>query len=83
VEMNHGTCYPLVGKKELDMSITSDQMSSDVGAGSPRVNEEEAWEDYQDYCAAAAALDEALLTGEITPLEDLIRELGLEKECGV
>lgn len=49
----------------------------------PSPRDEEAWEDYQDYCAAAEALEEALKTKEITPLEDFIRELGLEKECGL
>ncbi len=40
-------------------------------------------EDYLDYCAAAEAMDEAVEKGEITPLEDFIKELGLEKDCGV
>jgi hypothetical protein len=40
-------------------------------------------EDYLDYCAAAEAIDEALETGEVTPLEDFIKELGLEKDCGL
>jgi hypothetical protein len=44
-------------------------------------DEDEEWEDYLDCCAAAEAIDEALRTREITPLEDFIRELGLEKEC--
>jgi hypothetical protein len=46
-----------------------------------RTNEEH--EDYLDYCAAAEAIDEALETGEVTPLEDFIKELGLEKDCGL
>jgi hypothetical protein len=37
---------------------------------------DEAREDYLDYCAAAEAIDEALETGEITPLDDFIKELG-------
>ena len=45
--------------------------------------ENEEREDYLDYCAAAEAIDEALETGEITPLEDFIKELGLEKDCGL
>jgi hypothetical protein len=49
----------------------------------PTPDDEEAWDDYLDYCAAAEALVEALQTKEITPLEDFIRELGLEKECGL
>jgi hypothetical protein len=44
--------------------------------------EDEEREDYLDYCAAAEAMDEALETGEITPLEDFINKLGLEKDCG-
>jgi hypothetical protein len=40
-------------------------------------------EDYLDYCAASEAIDEALETGEITSLEDFIKELGLEKDCGL
>ena len=44
-----------------------------------RVEDEER-EDYLDYCAAAEAIDEALETGEITTLEDFIKELGLEKD---
>ena len=40
-------------------------------------------EDYVDYCAAAEAIDEALETVEVTPLEDFIKELGLEKDCGL
>ena len=35
-------------------------------------------EDYLDYCAASGAIDDALETGEITSLEDLVKELGLE-----
>ena len=49
----------------------------------PSPDDNEAWEDYMDYCAASEALDEALQTKEITPIEDFIRELGLEKECGL
>ena len=45
--------------------------------------DDEKREDYLDYCAAAEAIDEALATGEITSLEDFIKELGLEKDCGV
>jgi hypothetical protein len=45
--------------------------------------EDEEREDYLDCCAAAEAIDEALETGEITPLEDFIKELGLEKDCGL
>jgi hypothetical protein len=49
----------------------------------PSPLDEEAWEDYQDYCASAEALEEALQTKEITPLDEYIKELGLEKECGI
>jgi hypothetical protein len=38
-------------------------------------------EDYLDHCAAAEAIDEALETGEVTSLEDFVKELGLEKDC--
>ncbi len=44
--------------------------------------EDDEREDYLDYCAAVKAIDEALETGEITPLEDFIKELGLENDCG-
>jgi hypothetical protein len=45
--------------------------------------EDEEWEDYLDLCAAAKAIDEALETGEIQPFEDFMKELGLEKHCGL
>lgn len=45
--------------------------------------EDEEREDYLDYCAAVEAIDEALETGEITPFEDFIKELGLENDCGL
>jgi hypothetical protein len=44
---------------------------------------EEERQDHLDCCAAAEALDEFLQDREITPLEDFIRELGLEKDLGV
>jgi len=34
-------------------------------------------EDYLDYCAASAALDEAIADGEVTPLEEFAKELGI------
>jgi len=37
--------------------------------------DEEAREDYLDYCAAAEAIDEALETGEMYLFEDVVKEL--------
>lgn len=45
--------------------------------------ENEESEDYLHYCAAAEAIDEALETGEVAHLEDFIKELGLESDCGL
>ncbi|MEW6112646.1 MAG: hypothetical protein AB1664_11005 [Thermodesulfobacteriota bacterium] len=38
-------------------------------------SDEEAREDYLDYCAAAEAIDEALETGEMYLFEDVVKEL--------
>jgi hypothetical protein len=46
------------------------------------VVEDDEREDYLNCCSPAEAIDEALETGEITSLEDFIKELGLEKGCG-
>lgn len=40
--------------------------------------EEEAREDYLDYCAAAEAIEEALETGDITLTKDFAKELGFD-----
>jgi hypothetical protein len=65
------------------MSSTPEPFVAEPEIPIPSPDDEEAWEDYQDYCAAAKGLEEALQTKEITPLEDFINELGLEKECGL
>jgi hypothetical protein len=65
------------------MSSTPEPTQGETELPIPSPDDEEAWEDYMDYCAAAQALEEALQTKEITPLEDFIKELGLEKECGL
>ena len=42
----------------------------------PSPDDEEAWEDYMDYCAAAAALEDALKNpGGIKTLEEFAKEL--------
>lgn len=46
--------------------------------GEPGNSEDEESENYLDHCAAAEAIDEALETGEVAHLEDLIKELRLE-----
>ncbi|MEW6533769.1 MAG: hypothetical protein AB1473_23265 [Thermodesulfobacteriota bacterium] len=40
-----------------------------------RAEDEDAWEDYQDYCMAAEALEEALEEGEVRPFEEFVKEL--------
>jgi|GEM_PF-1473816 len=57
--------------------------SDEIVSGETEYTENEEREDYLDYCAAAEAIDEALETGEIRPLEEFIKELGLEKDCGL
>jgi len=63
---------------EANMSPTDEMQSDKIECSG-----DEDREDYLDYCAAAEAIDEALETGEVTPLEDFIKELGLEKDCGL
>lgn len=45
----------------------------------PSPDDEEAWEDYMDYCAAAESLEDALKNpGGIKTMKDFAKELGLD-----
>ena len=61
------------------MSPIPESLSEETERPIPSPDDEEAWEDYMDYCAAAEALEDALKNpGGIKTMKEFAEEMGLD-----